>query len=129
MKRAQKMVALAFLGLFIFSVAEAEEIRYDDGHRRDPFQPLIGPHALRRGAGLGKGEFSIEGIVFDPKKGSYAVIGGTIYREGESMDGAQLIKILPDRVIFHQQSEDVVIWLREEILEPGQKKAKENARA
>ncbi len=106
-------------GVVIFSVAEAGEIRYDTANRRDPFRPLVGPHALRKEGG--KNSFAIEGIVFDQKKGSYAVIGGEIFREGDSINEAQLIKIFPDRVIVNQQSEEIVIWLREEIAEPGRK--------
>lgn len=105
--------------VLIISIAEAGEIRYDSADRRDPFRPLAGPHALQKGGG--KDGFAIEGIVFDQKKGSYAVVGGEIYREGDSLKGAQLIKILPDRIIINQQSEEITIWLREEIVEPGRK--------
>ena len=107
---------------FIFSLAEAQEIRYDRGNKRDPFQPLIGPHAFRGGAGVSKETFPLEGIVYDPQKGSYVLIGGSIYREGESIEGAKLIKVFPDRVILLQESDQIVVWLREEILESNQKK-------
>lgn len=107
-------------------MAEAKEIRYDKGNRRDPFEPLIGPHAFRGGLGVGKEAFPLEGVVYDPGKGSYAVIGGEIYREGESVDEAQLIKVLPDRVVLLQQNNEMVIWLRDEILEPDQKNQKKN---
>ena len=121
-----------FLGLvlvsFIFSVAEAEEIRYDKGARRDPFQPLIGPDALRA-KDFKKEALPLEGVVYDAEKGSYAVVDGEIYQEGESIGGAKLIKIFPDRVVLLQETEEVVIWLREEILEPdprGEKKGKKD---
>ena len=108
--------------ILFFPVAAVGEIRYDKGSRRDPFEPLLGPHAFQGARGLGKAAFPVEGIIFDPQEGSYAVIGGEIYREGESVNGAKLIKILPDRVILLQESEQLVIWLREEILEAGEKK-------
>lgn len=97
----------------IFSVAEAEEIRYDKGNRRDPFLPVrgssIGVSTTREG-------LTVEGIVFDPKGSSYALIGGQVYREGESLENAKIVKIMPDRVILLQDSEQVVLWLREEAL-------------
>ncbi len=105
----------------IFSLAHAEEIRYDRADKRDPFASLVGPHASRVAGGIAREAFQLEGVVFDPKKGSYAIIDGTIYREGESIDGGQLVKILPDRVVVLQESNKVIIWLREEILEPNQK--------
>lgn len=109
----------AFLMLVVgsfFSVAQAGEIRYDKGNRRDPFLPLIGPNAFRGAEGAGKDAFSLQGIVHDPKKESYAVIDGEIYREGETIDGAKIIKVLADRIILHQESNEIVLWLREEIL-------------
>ena len=130
-KATRLRLGLALLVVFsfqIFSLALGEEIRYDKGNRRDPFQPLVGPHAFRGAADMGKEALPLEGIVFDPEKGSYAVIGGDIYREGESIDGAKLIKVFPDRVVLLQASDQIVIWLREEILESSQKKEKANAK-
>ena len=114
------------ISCLIFSLAQAEEIRYDKQNKRDPFQPLVGPHAFHGVTGKGKGIIPLEGVVFDPQKGSYAVIGGTIYREGESVEEAKLVKVLPDRIVLLQETDEVVIWLREEIVEAGQKKEQVN---
>lgn len=113
--------ALIFGNTFIFSLAHADEIRYDRANKRDPFAPLVGPHASRIAGGIAREAFRLEGVVFDPKKGSYAIIDGAIYGEGEAIDGAKLVKILPDRIVVLQESNEVVIWLREEILEPNKK--------
>lgn len=113
------LIGILLVSYAFFSVAGAEEIRYDRADRRDPFAPLVGPYALE-GKILGEGGISIEGIIFDPKAGSYALVGGQIYREGESVEGAKLVHIFPDRVILLQESEEIVIWLREEILQEGQ---------
>lgn len=113
-----KNIALvAFSFCTIFSIAMAEEIRYDSDGRRDPFAPALS----RTGSGSESNGFLIEGIVFDPRGGSYALINGQIYREGESLDGSQLVKIMPDRLILLQNSEEVVMWLREEILTEQEK--------
>ena len=64
----------------------------------------------------GSGEWSVEGIVFDPWGGSYAVIRGDIYREGDEIEGSKLVRIFPDRVILLQESREVIAWLREEIM-------------
>ena len=112
---------LLFLIVFsvIFSIAEAEEIRYDSVDRRDPFVPLMGLETLQSGA---QGDsLSIEGIIYDPNGGSYAVIGGEAYQEGEDVGGVKLARILPDRVIFLQGNQEVVSWLREEIVPESEK--------
>ena len=120
MKKGILVLSVIGVGI-IFSVAAAEEIRYDKDDRRDPFLPATGAHV----GTLGKEGLTVEGIVFDPKGNSYVLIGGQIYREGESIENAKLIKILPDRAILLQDSEQVVIWLREEAL---QEKQRENGR-
>jgi len=122
LSRGRGLFFCLVLSCLIFSVAGAKEIRYDKGNRREPFDPLIGPHAFRGSFEGGREAFPLQGIVYDPKEGSYVVIGGEIYREGESVNGARLIKVFPDRAILSQESNEIVIWLREEILEPGQKK-------
>ena len=101
--------------LMIFSVAWAEEIRYDSGHRRDPFVPLADQSGFEREGDLGKSGLGIEGIVFDPKGGSYAVINEKILREGQSINQTKLIRIEKDRLIFVQEGEEKIVWLREEI--------------
>ncbi len=116
--------ALSFVLLFsmIFPIALAEEIRYDSAGRRDPFVPLTGLEALREGRG---DSLSIEGIVYDPNGSSYAVIGGEAYKEGEEIDGVKLVRILPDRVVFLQGNQEVVSWLREEIVQEEKSSLKE----
>ena len=110
--RARSRMALFFCTTFLFfSIADAEEIRYDKAHRRDPFIPLKG--GIEVG---GAGEWAIEGIVYDPKGGSYAVIHGEIYREGDEIEGSKVVRIFPDRVILLQESQEVVAWLREEVI-------------
>jgi len=127
MNRCRFLIVGVLGGVLFFSIAYAEEIRYDNANRRDPFQPLVGPHALQN-EGTGKDAFPVEGVVYDPPAGSYAIIGGEIYREGDTVKDAQLIKIMPGRVILNQQSEEVVIWLREEILEPAHKRKKNDSK-
>ena len=104
------------LGVSFFSLARAEEIKYDKGERRDPFVPLVGPHAAKKIAVMDQ-RLPIEGIIFDPQTGSYVLIGGQVFQEGDAIEGAKLVRILPDRIILLQESKEVVIWLREEILE------------
>lgn len=79
--------------------------------------PLTGSYGFHESATPGTGTGAVEGIVFDPRGGSYAVIDGEIYREGDGVHGAKLIKIFSDRVILLEESEEIVIWLRQEMLQ------------
>ena len=102
--------------LTIFSVAVADEIRYDTAGRRDPFVPLVGPNAFQANERVGADELVVEGVVYDPKGGSYAIVASEIFREGESVGGVKVVKILPDRVVFLQETKEIVVWLREEVV-------------
>ncbi|GEM_PF-1337650 len=121
--RVLAMTVLVWSFLFSFASAIAEEIKYDKGDRRDPFTPLVGPHAGKKMEIVNQ-RLPIEGIIFDPDAGgSYVLIGGQVFQEGDAIEEAQIVRILPNRIILLQQSKEVVIWLREEILEEQQQKA------
>lgn len=107
----------AALSLLCFSGLWAEEIRYDSGGRRDPFIPLVGPGGIVKYGFKAAGQFKVEGIIFDPIEGSYALINGEFIKEGDSIGNAQLISILKDRVVLSVNKDEQVVWLREEIVE------------
>lgn len=110
-------------GIIFFPVVFAEEIRYDSGGRRDPFIPLIGEGGTLK-KGLDPTGLIVEGIIIDPKEGSMALINGELYKEGDHVQNANLIRIFHDRVILAQEDEEKTLWIREEIAE-GRKKADE----
>jgi len=81
----------------------AEEGFYDAKGKRDPFVPLISSSAAQRGGLYGADSLDdllIEGIVYDPKKGSVVIVNGTLLKEGEEQGNVQVIRIKPDGVIF-----------------------------
>lgn len=121
-KRGIVFLVVAVACALFFSVARAEEIRYDKGKYRDPFIASNAEGSYAQGFGEG---VPVEGIIYDPEKGSYALIGGEIYREGESVGGTQLVKIFPDRVVLLQNSEELVIWIHEENLEESKQEPPE----
>ncbi len=106
---------------FSQSVSAAEEIRYEHGERRDPFISLVEPGGVVR-KGVSTSGLNIEGIIYDPKAGSIALINGQPYKEGDSIDNLNLISILKDRIILAQDDEEKILWIREEIVEEGDKK-------
>lgn len=99
-----------------FSLAFAEEIRYDSGARRDPMTPLVGPDGVIA-VKLNPDDLNIEGIIFDSNRtGSLVLINGEFYKEGQPVKGATIISILKDRVILRQDDEEKSLWMREEVV-------------
>lgn len=106
--------------LLLSPIGRAEEIRYDTGSRRDPFFPLVDADGVIR-KGISASGLLVEGIIFDPIEGSMALINGELYKEGDHVGGANVIRIFHDRVIFSQDDEEKTIWIREEIVEEKSK--------
>ena len=109
--------ALFILWIFpLISSGQAEEIKYESGARRDPFIPLITAEGnLLAAKGKQTGDFKVEGIIFDPREGSYALINGKFYKQGDHIDNANVITIFRDRVVLSVNDQEKVLWLREEL--------------
>ncbi len=106
-----------FAGLLFSSSVMAQEIRYDSGGRRDPFIPLVTLEGIVDQKKFDSKDIKIEGIVFDPSGGSMVLINGEFYKEGDHVNGANVITIFRDRVILSQSDEEKTLWIREEILD------------
>lgn len=106
--------------------ALSEEIHYESANRRDPFGPLVGEDGVLR-KGIVTSGLMVEGIIYDPRQGSMALINGELYKEGDHVGGANVFRIYHDRVILVQKDEQKILWIREEILE-GDAKKDESAR-
>ncbi len=99
----------------------SEPVKYDAGGRRDPMVPLLGPGGMISGKRSGPGDLNIEGIIFDPKAGSMVLINQEFYKEGDRVGEANIISIMKDKIILQQDDEEKTLWIREEILSPGDK--------
>ena len=110
--------ALIFVELLSFPVYSAEVV-YESGGRRDPFIPLVSAKGGLTNGGEKKSanDYRVEGIVFDPREGSFALINGKFYKKGDQIDRAQLVGIAKDKVILSINNEEKVVWLREEAAE------------
>jgi hypothetical protein len=81
------------------------EAAYESRGKRDPFVPLLTEGGQRIvPPGLDEGEVTdligleLQGIVFDSRADSYAVINGQVVRESEAVGNVQVLKITPTAV-------------------------------
>lgn len=112
---------LGFSGLslaLIFVVegfAQTENYAYKNEGRRDPFVPLISSSGyLINLEPEDKTALRLEGIMFDPKGDSMAIINGELVRVGESIGDAFVSTIETDRVIVIKDNQNIEIPLRKE---------------
>ncbi len=100
-----------------FSLAFADEFRYDSHGKRDPFVSpsdalVVGDHQI------GHGELRLEGVIVDQKGGSYAIVNGQIVKEGDLFEGFNLKKIEANRAFFEKDGErfEIVLHQEDEVL-------------
>lgn len=89
-------ILLPAFGMIMPVGAFADEPAYQAREKRDPFTPLV-TTSTRQSPGLmgveGINDLTIEGIVYDPKKGSIVIVNGTVLKEGEELGGIKIKKI------------------------------------
>ena len=55
----------------------------------------------------------IEGIIFDPKQGSLALINGEFHKVGDTIGKATLVNIFKDHIVLTGEEEELTLWLQE----------------
>ncbi len=92
--------------IFVLSVAvfaEEQQFVYDPKGKRNPFIPLVTEDG--RLVNLDKvevpvGDVSVEGIIFDKKGRSYAIVNGAVVGIGDAISGYEVLKIENNKVLF-----------------------------
>ena len=81
----------------------AADVAYDPHGKRDPFTPLVTLTSKESSGLLGAetaDELTIEGIVYDPKKGSVIIVNGSVLKEGEEIGKMKIVEIRRDGVVI-----------------------------
>jgi hypothetical protein len=98
----------------------AQDVGYDSGGRPNPFVPWVTadgrlqmltsePKKQEAHQGL-----SVEGIIYDKRGLSYAVINDEIVKIGDTIDGYQVLRIEESKVIVIRDGQQQEIELQEE---------------
>lgn len=99
------------------SADEAAEAVYEPGNRRDPFTPLardgkiISPSAAGPTSPGAVGPLVLDGILWDPKGQSIALISGVEVRKGDQVAGYVVRDIRKDAVVLEQGGDILVLQI------------------
>ena len=100
------------------AVCARAESGYDDGGRPDPFIPWVtadGRLQILVSQEKKRAEqLKIEGIIYDGRGLSYAVVNGEVVKVGDLIDGYQVLKIEEDKVIVIKEGQPKEIVIEEE---------------
>lgn len=85
------------------AIAAGERSLYDPHGKRDPFVPLVTLATKVSSSLLGVeniDEITVEGVVYDPKKGSVVIANGSVLKEGEEFGSVKVVSIKPNGAVF-----------------------------
>ncbi len=120
--RFQYAIAVLVSAGIIFSFlnicsAASEEFMYNAKDRRDPFIPLIGEGVNVKSdkPSISIDSLKLEGVVVDPKQGSFIMVDGEVYGVGELVGPYKVEKIEENRVVLKYNKERYELKLEEDI--------------
>jgi len=103
---------------FCISTFAQEQFVYDAQGKRNPFIPLLTPEGrflkLDREEAAANGDLTIEGIIYDKKGRSFAIVAGSVVGVGDSVGDYQVLKVEETRVIFIKNGEPKEVEFKKE---------------
>jgi len=112
---AAGLAAAAFWGGVHAVKAQDQKYSYTPQGKRDPFVPLVSPAGyLINLEEEEENTVQLEGIMFDPKGDSMVIINGELLKVGESVAGAVVSKIEPNKVVVIKDNQRMELELRRE---------------
>lgn len=100
----------------LFSQEKEEKFVYDSTGRHDPFIPLVTKEGFLVTL-ESRGEFEdirLEGIIYDEKGLSYAIINSNIVKTGDTFGDVMILKIEKNRVVVSKNGQILAVELEEE---------------
>ena len=96
-----------------------EKFAYDSHGKRNPFIPLVTSAGvlLRLEDSEEKkpgGDLALEGIIYDEKGISYAIVNGNVVKVGDSVGDYQVLKVQKNKVVFIKNNQNFEIELKKE---------------
>jgi len=87
--------------------AQAQQFVYDSKNKRNPFIPLVSQDGrlLKLDRQEAKGDLNVEGIIYDKKGRSYAIVNGAVVGIGDAVAGYEILKIENNKVLFIKEGQ------------------------
>ena len=117
MRRLTNWLIIQIIFTFLSSTYAfgAEGLKYDGKGRRDPFTPLVTSEGrILPGAksdNVETGSIALEGIIWDEKGKSIAIINGKLVSEKDLVLGMRILKINKDNILINKDGKAVKINL------------------
>jgi len=109
------IICLVFILATIICAQADEVFVYNSKGRRDPFLSLVSPEGflINIEPSGNASEVSLEGIIYDPRGSSYAIINAEVVTPGDVIGRFEVIEIEKNKVILLRDSEKIEIELEE----------------
>ena len=117
LRKSKAFFTLVILGALAVAAAQmlsAADVKYDSGGRRDPFIPVKGEDMAGGAGARMASSFVLEGIIYDPPANPVALVGGQMYKVGDSIGTGKIIEIQKNQVIVEINEETKVLWIQGE---------------
>ena len=113
--RCSLLVSLILIVLTRLYAAD-EEFVYDSKGKRNPFIPLVTSTGklLKLDSEESSTGLLLEGIIYDDRGLSYAIVNGEVVKIGDIINDYQVIKIEKSKVIFIKEGEPLELELKKE---------------
>ena len=104
------------MGFWIYSFAQDEDFIYDAKGKRNPFIALVTPDGqlLQLEKNEATGDLALEGIIYDERGLSYAIVNTKVVKIGDTVDSYQVLKIEKNKVIFIRDGQPREVELKKE---------------
>ncbi len=107
------LIFMPILVMAGFVFAQESEFVYSIKNNRDPFLPLVTPDGyitnLEPQSEIS--DINLEGIIFDPKGASFAVINGNVIAENALVGKFKIVGIKKDKIILQNDQKTYIIEL------------------
>ncbi len=109
------LIAIMVVSFDLLSAQGANFI-YQDNGRRDPFWPLISPGGtiLIFDANVTFSDIILEGIIYDPKGQTLAIINTKVVKETDTIGGFLVVTIGSDHVLLRKEGQEFMLRSKKE---------------